>query len=621
MAYRLKNAKLENFTNLAGSPPSPFRQKKIRIIGDDDEVITSSDMLQGDDSDFDIDYTGASNLEPIVLSNKKISKKEQERIISEESSKPKIKSTIGSTEFDDIADRERYDETMAPLITDMKDSVRSATNRAAGIVLDAGLFAAPVPGAGLIAKGIGKGLRFTKNLVSPITSKMPKLNLNLSSTFKPTPNLTTSQIKLNLPDSPGIFGRFNPKTKQSMFDALNLLAKGADVSKTQRLATIKRLKSPEGRKRLYDQEFGYLQDQFKKLDFSLKNNPKSRFLPQIREAEAAIKQGKEPFLQYNMGTNILYDPAKNLFKSQIPKVARENVEKRIFTISQPNINEMAKGAIKGGKLDYSKAYKLLYGEKSPPKDIMFGRGATFGGFGDRIMDTYSIPSFSGVKRSMDYNIGEFVLGGSKVGGKGQFSFMNPRTYQHELQHGLQAGRTTPLDISLAKIKPGSIVKKYNRRLDDAIAAKQNIKATDKNFFTAYPKAKAKVTKLESNPPRQVTDYNYFRYGGSGQMEPRAFAAELRQSLLDKGFIKDVYQPITPNILSSAKKYFAKNPFSQGALKSPTGQTFNVSGTRLLDFASGSKSNLGQLSKLMNKLPTVTLPILGGTTLKFSGDRK
>ena len=105
------------------------------------------------------------------------------------------------------------------------------------------------------------------------------------------------------------------------------------------------------------------------------------------------------------------------------------------------------------------------------------------------------------------------------------------------------------------------------------------------------------------------------------MEPRAFAAELRQSLLDKGFIKDVYQPITPNILSSAKKYFAKNPFSQGALKSPTGQTFNVSGTRLLDFASGSKSNLGQLSKLMNKLPTVTLPILGGTTLKFSGDRK
>ena len=92
MAYRVKNAKLENFTNLAGSPPSPFRQKKIRIIGDDDEVITSSDMLQGDDSDFDIDYTGASNLEPIVLSNKKIGKKEQERIISEESSKPKIRS-------------------------------------------------------------------------------------------------------------------------------------------------------------------------------------------------------------------------------------------------------------------------------------------------------------------------------------------------------------------------------------------------------------------------------------------------------------------------------------------------------------------------------------------------
>jgi len=621
MAYRLKNAKLENFTNLAGAPPSPFRQKKIRIIGDDDEVITSSDMVQGDDSDFDIDYTGSSNLQPIVISNKNISKKQQKKIISEESSKPKIKSTIRSTEFDDIADRERYDETMAPLIEGFKDDVREGMGKAAQKILDIGLMVAPMPGAGLIAKGIGGGLRFTKNLVSPITSKMPKLNLNLSSTFKPTPNLTTSQIQLNLPDSPGIFGRFNPKTKQSMFDALNLLAKGANVSKTQRLATIKRLKSPEGRKRLYDQEFGYLQDQFKKLDLSLKNNPKSRFFPQIRAAESAIKQGKEPFIQYNMGTNILFDRGGKLFKSQIPKVARENVEKRIFTISQPNINEMAKGAIKGGKLDYSKAYKLLYGETSPPKDIMFGRGATFGGFGGPLKDTYSIPSFSGVQRSMSYNPGEFVLGASKVSGKGQLSFMNPRTYQHELQHGLQAGRTTPLDISLAKIKPGSIVTRYNRRLDDAIAAKQNIRATDKNFFTTYPKAKAKVAKLESNPPRQVSDYNYFRYGGSGQLEPRAFAAELRQSLLDKGFIKDVYQPITTNILSSAKKYFAKNPFSQGALKSPTGQNFNVSSTRLLDFASGSKSNLGQLSKLMNKLPTVTLPILGGTTLKFSGDRK
>ena len=79
---------------------------------------------------------------------------------------------------------------------------------------------------------------------------------------------------------------------------------------------------------------------------------------------------------------------------------------------------MAKGAIKGGKLDYSKAYKLLYGEKSPPKDIMFGRGATFGGFGDKLIF---------IRGQQDTKSQAFLIRGAQRASGQSHSLMGSRT--------------------------------------------------------------------------------------------------------------------------------------------------------------------------------------------------
>ena len=121
--------------------------------------------------------------------------------------------------------------------------------------------------------------------------------------------------------------------------------------------------------------------------------------------------------------------------------------------------------------------------------------------------------------------------------------------------------------------------------------------------------------LKDSPPTKVGDFEYFKYGGSGQMEPSGFAGELRQSLLDKGFIRSDYQMITPSILSKAKTYFSKKPLFSGTVKGK-----KVSATRLLDFAAPTKANFQLISKSLNKLPTLATPVLGGKLL-FSGDKK
>ena len=443
MPYRLKNPKLKQFTHLAGTPPSPFRKKKVTVIGDDDEVITSSDVLKGDDSDFDVDYTGASNLEPVVISNKNISKKDQKEIISEEKSKPKVKNTIGSTEVDDIAEKESYDATMAPLITDMKDSVREAQRKAAVKVMEYGLMAAPMPGAGLVAKGIGAGARGVsrlfgagKSIPNPVFAGLTKNTVG--------PSAIDNLPKLNL------FSRFNPKTRKQMTAALNELGQGANVSKTQRLKTISRLSSPEGQKRLYQQELGYLEGQMGKLKETMKI-PQAQAHPFIRRQTAG-----NPFLEVSEPVKIggfrIGDRTRQIFQKDLPAQARKNVGYRMKEISVPNINERAAAAIRGGKLNFKEGRKLLYGDT--PRDIM-GNNATFGGF--RPANDVGRFSEVGVQSASQFNRGDFVLGT-----KG--NLFNPRVYQHELQHGLQAGRTTPLDLQLGKVQPDLSVKRHYNKI-------------------------------------------------------------------------------------------------------------------------------------------------------------
>ena len=246
-----------------------------------------------------------------------------------------------------------------------------------------------------------------------------------------------------------------------------------------------------------------------------------------------------------------------------------------------------------------------------PKKII-GNNATFGGF--RATDDLGKFSDVGIQNASQFNKGDFVLGT-----KGDL--FNPYVYQHELQHGLQVGRTLPRDVNLAnKINPDASVKgHYNKIININKKQASYIPPSkyDANnpFYTEVPKLMKKADKLKNNPPTKVSDFEYFKYGGSGQMEPSGFAGELRASLLNKGFIRDDYQMITPSILSKAKTYFSKNPVFSGTVKGK-----KVSATRLLDFSAPTKANFSTISKSLNKLPTLATPVLGGSLI-FSGDRK
>jgi hypothetical protein len=560
--FKLNNT-IKNKTKAAGNP------------------VIATKVLEGQDP-FSIDYSGISNLDPVVISNKKISKKEQKEIIAEE--KPSKKSTTWSSE-PDLDDG--YSAAMSPLIADFKKSVTGAMDKAAGVILNTALFAAPMPGAGLITKGIGAGakgvsnlFRLGKSVPNPVFSTLTKNTVG--------PSALSNLPKLNL------LSRFNPTTRSQMTSALSELAEGAAVSRTQRLATMARLSTPEGQKRLFQQELGYLQGQMGKLKETIKI-PQAHAHPFIRRQSPA-----NPFLEISEPLKIggfeLGSTTSKLFSKDLTSQALKNVGYRMKEISRLNLNERAAAAIKGGKLNFSEASKILY-ETVPSKYLT--SNATFGGFRPA-MDVGRFSSI-GVQSASQVNKGNFILSGK--------SLFNPRVYQHELQHGLQVGRTTPLDYELAKaVNTNRFVKGYQTRIDKAISARDKIKVSDKNFFKTYPQASSRVESLKMNAPSSFKDFQYFRHGGSGMMEPRAFAAELRQSMLDRGVIKNVYQKITPNILSKAKTSFSNNPIFQGTVGGN-----KISGTRLLDFASPTKYNFSAISKSLNKLPAFA-PFIGLGTL-------
>ena len=62
----------------------------------------------------------------------------------------------------------------------------------------------------------------------------------------------------------------------------------------------------------------------------------------------------------------------------------------------------------------------------------------------------------GPQQGSQVNDGVFVLGGKGT--------KNKPTYGHEVQHGGQAGRVTPLDKELSQIEPNQAIKKYEQRV-------------------------------------------------------------------------------------------------------------------------------------------------------------
>ena len=121
-----------------------------------------------------------------------------------------------------------------------------------------------------------------------------------------------------------------------------------------------------------------------------------------------------------------------------------------------------------------------------------------------------------------------------------------------------------------------------------------------------------------------TDENYFRTGGKqmqrrriASKEPRAFGAELRQNMLDRGFVTNnngTWSDITEDSLKKAKESFSKKP--AGSIVPNHGF---ISGTRLLDFV--DPVDYKKLAKSMNKLTGAVVPVFAGANYLNSNKKK
>ena len=457
-------------------------------------------------------------------------------------------------------------------------------------------------GVGAATKGL-KALTKLKNI--------PKNFSNLASSIgKNTDNAVTQFGKENASTWNKLSGRFKPKVKEDMYNTLESLAEGADMSAAQRKAMIERINSPEGKKRLFDQELGFLESQLKNTEELIKN-PKAHYHPWIRNQDPL--NPNLDITESKLGG--LISSNKKLFKKDLSGQAKKNVEFRIQELSKPNVNELAKEAIQGGELNYSKGSDLLYNKKLPENYL--NNNATFGGQID-----------GGTSRAMNNPLGEAMLGpqqGSQVndgvfvlGGKGT---KNKPTWGHEVQHGGQAGRVTPLDKELSQIEPNQAIKKYEQKVRELKEARDvHAMGSEQGYsMDGYRKAQQVLDDYVETSEKffkkngdQLESYKYFKTGSGGK-EPVGHAGELRQSLIDGGFLKNEYDNITPHMLLKAKNHFKSNPVINKATIAP-GQEVNLSTHRIFDFMNDSMENLTKLSGSLNKLPLSVVPIVGASTM-------
>ena len=212
----------------------------------------------------------------------------------------------------------------------------------------------------------------------------------------------------------------------------------------------------------------------------------------------------------------------------------------------------------------------------------------------------------GPQQGSQVNDGVFVLGGKGT--------KNKATWGHEIQHGNQAGRVLPLDKELRKIEPSQAIKKYEQTVRELEEARNVHAMGSKQGYSmdGYRKGQQALDDYMENSKKflgeSLDSYDYFK-NGSGGKEASAFAGELRQSLIDGGFLKNEYDNITPQTLLKAKNYFKSNP-SINTANLGGGKTANISSHRIFDFMGDSMKNMTDLSKSLNKLPLSVAPIVG-----------
>jgi hypothetical protein len=252
------------------------------------------------------------------------------------------------------------------------------------------------------------------------------------------------------------------------------------------------------------------------------------------------------------------------------KYAISNARNRIAELKFPSVNEqLANIKSKGnfGFFNFNKAQDVLYTTanryKSNPTNMPFTNNAFADTAGGGIRPG---PLGSGADL-IDYR---FRIDKPKWT-LGTGSLDNYGTAVHELGHVLQKNMPTAIDKSLQtsiKSKSPSLLKKLN----------------------------------------MFGEENYFRTGDSNRItEAYTFGREYIQNLQSQGFLKNRYDKITPDIIK-------KSIFKSG------GKFSSNLNNRIIGLMKNDPKQRTILSGILNKMPSVTLPILGGTTLKFSGDR-
>lgn len=152
-------------------------------------------------------------------------------------------------------------------------------------------------------------------------------------------------------------------------------------------------------------------------------------------------------------------------------------------------------------------------------------------------------------------------------------------YDHEINHALQNGRQTKIDKDIIE------------------------------HFSNLENRKAGLVSKKRSSDADEAALSYLLTGSKGK-EPSSFLAEARQAMLNKGLIKDIYEPITPDIIEKSMQYFSKNPIKNKYTKS--------SSTRIFDIA--NKNSAEFLANQMNKLPAIA-PIAGATYLATQGQEE
>jgi hypothetical protein len=284
------------------------------------------------------------------------------------------------------------------------------------------------------------------------------------------------------------------------------------------------------------------------------------------------------------GFNRLVAQEAEMLKRDFPGMV--DLEKKAISNAQTRISELYQTALQGNfNANYLEAKKLnsaLTPQKFgiPRNNAFFRPGLGSSNFSDSVINLSKANSPAELRNNIFakefYGIempGEIAIGREYAEGM--------PVYDHEINHLLQNTRNTALDDMLRKYFNNS----------------QNLL---KDFSQKTNKA-----------------YNYFRKSKHGvpSKEPSSFLAEARRAMLERGLIKDIYEPITPKKVFDAMKHFKTQPY-----KNPyTDQSYH----RIFDFANDSPQTLKFLSDAFNKLPAI-LPVglaTGATAVGLSKEKQ